>query len=73
MVVASRLQANGHRALQGMQLGHQPVVLGTSIGHHHPAPPPATRHLDQHIVPEFGNIDGDQDGGWGSRLGLGHG
>ena len=73
VVVPGRLQADGHRALQGVQLGDQPVVLGTGVGHRHPAAPPGIGHLDQHLVPELGDINGDKDCSSGCRLGLGHG
>jgi hypothetical protein len=47
VVVAGRLETDGHRARQGLQLGHQPVVLGPGVGHRQPPAAPGIGDLDQ--------------------------
>jgi hypothetical protein len=53
VVVSGRLQADGDRALQGVELGDEPVVLDTGVGHRHPPAPPCIRDLDQDLVAQL--------------------
>ena len=66
-------EADQDRAAESVQLGHQPVVLGAAVGDCQPPSAPGSRHLDQHVVAQLGDIDGDERCLCGCSFYLGHG
>jgi hypothetical protein len=73
VVVTGRLEADGDRAPQGVELCDEPIVLGPGVGHRHAPPPPGIGDLDQDLVAQLGNIDGDKGRRGRCRLVAGHG